>query len=393
MRKVTIALAALLGAGPLARAAEPPGLEEVISRHLEAHGGRERWSAIESLRITGTYRAFSTESPFTLIRKKDDKYQLDVKLDGRLVLTAYDGKAAWWDNHWIQPGARKIGGADLAVAMRDADFVSPFFDYQSKGWQVKLVGETEIEGIPAIGVELTRDDGQTETWYLDPKTYLEVARVSPGSDFGRPMPQRTFFDDFRPVAGVLIPYRTETQWYTRDRVMEVEAIEVNVPIDDALFAMPPPPGMGPFQTLAGAWKVAVARRGQPDADWEESERTSTIESLMDGALFQETFTSDGVDVIRTLSYDRFRKVYRVTSISSDEALMDVREGTLGEDGRLVATNLKTGTSDDRFGMTIWGRISIFNVAGDAFQVEQEVSIDGGETWFVAGRASYSRAGG
>ena len=102
----------------------------------------------------------------------------------------------------------------------------------------ELLGEVEVEGMPAVGVKITRDDGSEETWYLDPKTYLEMARDCPGSDFGRPMDQRTWFDDFREVDGVKLPFFTETQFYTRHRVMQIESVETNVEIDDALFAMP-----------------------------------------------------------------------------------------------------------------------------------------------------------
>ena len=78
-----------------------------------------------------------------------------------------------------------------------------------------------MDGIDALVVELTRSNGDVETWYFDPNTHLELARDSKGSDYGRPSNQRTFFDDFREVSGVQIPHYVEKQWYTRNRIWEV----------------------------------------------------------------------------------------------------------------------------------------------------------------------------
>ncbi len=53
-------------------------------------------------------------------------------------------------------------------------------------------------------------------------------------------PRAWYYDDYRPVNGVLMPYwvYVEEPLFSREYVFE--AIEANVPIDDAVFE--PPPG-------------------------------------------------------------------------------------------------------------------------------------------------------
>jgi hypothetical protein len=274
--------------------------------------------------------------------------------------------------------------------MRDTDFVTPFFDYEQRGWKVNLIGATEFDGIPAIGLELTRDDGQSETWYLDPETYLEFARRSPGSDFGNPMPQRTFFDDFRKVGDVTIPHLVETEWYTRHRAMKVAKIETNVPIDDAIFSMPAPPGMALVLKMVGDWKVAAKTRQQPGAPWQDSETTSKIEKQLRGAAIQEATTTSSNALVRTLSYDKFQEKYRLTSINDFTTHMDVQDGTFDDAGRLVLSNVATGTKWNAFGMTFHNRVAFFDITDDGFKVEEEISVDGGANWFLAYQATYSR---
>ncbi len=390
MRKHTICLVALcLLTVPL----QALTVEEVIAKHIDAHGGLENWQAIESLKLSGQFTGFSKTRPFTLLRQPG-KYHLDHHLGDKHVVIGHDGEQTWWVNGWYGiDWAIPVSGPDLTALERDFDFPTPFFDYQEKGHQVKLVGEVDFEGQELLQLDVTRADGTEEQWYLDPETGLEVARTSPGSDFGNPMPQQTVFDDFREVGGVVIPHFTESQWYTRDRVMEIESVEVNVELDQDLFAFPPPAGMAVLAPMVGDWQVKLEHRSRPDAPFEETETSATITSLVDGALIQEQgVDEDGQQVVRTLSYDGFQKRYRMTLINRFTTHLDVQEGELDDDGRLVVSNVDTGTTWQGYGFTFFGRTSFADVSEDGFKVEQEMSMDGGENWFVIQKLTYTRAG-
>jgi len=367
-------------------------VEEVIAKHVEARGGHEAWAAVRTMKMTGQFQAFSKVAPFELVRARDYRFHIDHPMNERTVIIGYDGETAWWDNHWRQPGAQPIeAGPDLEAQMRDVDFATALFDYADRGFTVELIGETEIEGVPAIGIKLIRGEDSVDTWYLDPETYLEIARESPGSDFGRPMPTRTFFDDFRTVEGLTIPHYVEGQWYTRNRIMTVASVELNIDVDDALFNMPAPPGMGPFVGIAGKWKVKTSTRQQPGADWQESEREGEVEALMRGALMRERFTTQGgAEIVWTLSYDSYHEKYRYTGIDSQRKQMDIREGTLDDEGKLVLTNLETGTTWSGFGMTFNARLTMFDMSPDGFHAHTEISTDGGENWFLAAKVEYMR---
>ncbi len=366
-------------------------VDEVIAKHVEARGGLDAWARIDSLKATGSFTAFSKISPFTLHRDRDEKYHLDHVLDDKRVTIGYDGETAWWINPWYEvPWAQKMTGQDLKVFMQEVDFASPFLHYQDKGYQVELLGEGDLDGQKALKVQLTRPDASVETWYLDPETFLELGYDAEGSDFGEPAPQRAFIEDFRRVDGVMIPHFIEKQWYTRDRIMEIDKIETNLEIDDALFHMPLPGEMGVMQAMVGAWTVKAEQRRSPEAPWRESEVTSTIEARMTGTMLEETFVSpQGIEVIRHLTYDRYQERYRLTQMNSYTSHLDVQEGTY-QDGRLTVSNAETGTSWQGFGRTFHQRLSFFDVTPDGFKAEAEQSVDGGENWFVNRKATYTK---
>ncbi len=386
-RSITTLLLSLTVVAPLGAAT----LEEVIEKHVEARGGRENWDKISTLRIMGDYTAFSKVEPFTLTRARENSYVLDTKMNGRVVITGYDGAVTWWDNHWFKEGAQRMTGVDAEVAKGDAHFINPLWNYAELGMQAEYLGETEYEGMPALGIKLTRPDGQEETWYLDPQTYLEYARTAPGSDFGRPLPQRTFYDDFREVEGVKIPYLVETQWYTRDRVMHVAKIEVNVEVDPAYFNMPAPEGMADLLHMVGRWKVAVAQRSQPDAPLRESELELEIGSAMDGKVIESHYsTEEGQEIMWSLSFDTFRKAYRLTEFRSSRGYMDIQQGTFDDAGTLTLSNVATETSYQVADLTVHGRFNVSEITPDSFKIEREASIDGGESWWVAVTETYTR---
>ena len=366
-------------------------LEEVIEKHIDARGGQGNWSKISSLRIRGDYTAFSKVEPFTLTRARDNRYLLDTVMNGRVVVIGYDGATTWWDNHWFKEGAQRMTGIDAEVAKGDAHFVNPLWNYQDLGMTAEYLGETEYEGMPALGIKLTRPDGAEETWYLDPDSYLEYARTAPGSDFGRPLPQRTFFDDFREIDGVKIPYLVETQWYTRNRVMHVAEVEFNAKVEPAMFSMPAPEGMADLLNMVGNWKVAVAQRSRPDGPLTESELEIEIGSGMDGRLIETHYTtSDEQEIQWALSFDTFRKAYRLTEFSSGSGYMDVLQGTFGEDDKLTLSNVETETSYKVGDLTVHSRFNVLEIMPDGFKIEREASIDGGENWWVAVTEVYAR---
>jgi hypothetical protein len=369
-------------------------LDEIIDQHIAAHGGRESWQAVTSMRITGSYTAFSRVKPFTLVRTQDRRYLMDHYQDDKHVVIGYDGEQAWWLNPWYGiDWAIPITGPDRIALERSLDFYpSPLFDYQEQGFEVELADTTELDGRQVLQIKVTRSDGSEETWYLDSETYLEVACDSPGSDFGTPFPQRTYFDDFREVGDLVIAHYVESEWYTRSQVMEIDTIELDVDVAGIRFAPPPPTGMDRLLPLAGTWSVKVEDRPGAGGAARETMLTMTITSRIGGALLEAHYTNEnGIDVISSLTYDRFRKCYRLTRIDSFMTYLDIQEGSF-EEGQL---KLDAGpdTSFQMDGRTFHQATVIRDITEDGFVEERLLRIGDNETWITNQRLTYTRIGG
>jgi hypothetical protein len=149
--------------------------------------------------------------------------------------------------------------------------------------------------------------------------------------------------------------------------------------------------MGPLLSLAGEWTVAFSRRPQDDAPWQDGERDSSIDSSLGGGLLQERYKStEGADVLRSFSFDRYRKRYRITDINEQQTYLDILDGDFDATKRLVATDIDTGTPALMFGLTIHSRLAVFDIGPDSFKVEEDYSIDGGANWVNVLKATYTR---
>jgi PQQ-like domain len=218
-------------------------LEEIVARYEAARGGRERWRALRSIEMEGTFTSFSEKAPFTLRRKRPNLYRFDSRMIQKEMILAQDARGPWWlyPLYGIDSPAKTEEPPAVVMTARDAEIEPALFGYQEKGHKVVLAGRGNVSGQETLRLELTRSNGWVETWHLDPRTYLEVAvdsKVFDYSQLPQEMQERAWFSDFRTVDGLVIPHRIEKEYGARHTVTRVERIRVNPEVEDGVFAMP-----------------------------------------------------------------------------------------------------------------------------------------------------------
>ncbi len=216
--------------------------DEIVARYVEARGGEDRWSEATSIHMRGIYATFSDHEAFELVRASGDRYRLDFRVLGGEAIRARDAQGPWWRHPLLQPEtARLEDGPYKALVERESLFIPPLFPSNALGVAVEFVGHSEVDGIPVLEL-LVRLPGEAEEhWYLDPDTYLEVAIDSQVNDFTQsadPMRQRAFFDDFREIGGLMLPFRVEYEFGHRLESMTVEAASVGEPFEETRLSPP-----------------------------------------------------------------------------------------------------------------------------------------------------------
>ena len=102
---------------------------------------------------------------------------------------------------------------------------------------MELLGKDEVDGQPALKLKVTRKDGSEETWFLDPSTFLEIARVDRVLDSVGNKERWTYYSDFRTAEGLVIAHRQDQEYSIRHVALTVEKVRVNPEIDPGRFEM------------------------------------------------------------------------------------------------------------------------------------------------------------
>lgn len=377
--------------------------DDAAARSVAALGGEEAWAALESLDVACRHTSFGSISPCRLRRARPNLYRLDYSEGPTPRTDAFDGRGGWWQTTfpfisratWPVPVPTIYQG----FFRRQAEFEWPMIGVAEKGHRIRSLGEVDYEGETFLGLDVTRADGHEERWFLDPETYLPVLKVDDGVYHGYPVEIRTHFSDYREVAGVRLPFEVSYEQGNDFRVIEIDAVEVNSAIDAEVFRRPIPAGMEALRPLAGRWRVTIGNRDDPafsteqERLWEEHVTTSTIESRHDGSLLAERMevtTPRPRQLERLYSFDRFRGVYRIVAFDGLANLLDVLEGPADDEGRIVVTNLGTGTTVRLHDEEIHVRETIHDVGPDGFKIRRELSRDGGATWWTDLRLTYEK---
>jgi hypothetical protein len=230
---------------PDGETAQPLTAEAVVGRYLEARGGAETWRRLESIEMTGTYAAFSEESDFVLLRRKGDLFRLEYQLGGLPAIRARDTEGPWMQHLFLTEEPQRVTEDPYKRQLeRESWFGLELLDWQTKGISLELLGAGEIDGFATLDLAVTLPDGGVETWHLDPDTYLEFAVDSTVKDYTQgpqEMTQRTFYDDFREVDGLVLPFSQETEFWARLETMRVASVKLNPKISDQRFSPPPTP--------------------------------------------------------------------------------------------------------------------------------------------------------
>jgi outer membrane lipoprotein-sorting protein len=233
----TFAVLALVTA-PLSAAT----LEEVLDRHFEAIGGRDKIAAVQSARMTVKQVMGPQEVPATIQWRRPDKVRLEFTVQGMTGVQAYDGKTAWMVMPFLgKNDPEEMTGDDLKDIIEQADLIEgPLFNWKEKGHTLELVGEDTVEGTPAWKLKLTRKNGDVSTIWLDKEAYVQIKSEGKRKRGDQEFEIETSFGDYKEVGGLMFPHsiQSKPKGAPQGANISIQSIELNPTLDDGVFAMP-----------------------------------------------------------------------------------------------------------------------------------------------------------
>lgn len=234
-------LAAVFAAQLAAASSYAETVDDIIAKHVKAVGGLEKLKSIKTERITAKVEASGMEIPITILQKRPRMIRTDTTIQGMVQIQAYDGKDGWSVSPFQgKKDPEPMSPEEVKRLDNRADMDGVLVDYKAKGHKVELIGKDKVEGSDAYKLKVTLKNGDVDTMYLDADSFLLVKTEGKRMIRGTESEFETSLGDYKPVQGMMMPFSLEAGAkgsHVKQKVT-ITKIELNVPIDDALFKMP-----------------------------------------------------------------------------------------------------------------------------------------------------------
>ncbi len=211
-------------------------LEEILSKHMEALGGKEALKAQRNAvaeseiivpgGLTGTHKSYF---------KYPNKLRNEMDLKIMTSLTVYDGEKGWVRDPNGQ--VRELAGMELEEVTSDIYFNlnGYLFPERAKG-KVEYLGREESGGTNYYVIQATPEGAEPVKMYINPDTYLIDKTVS-RRDI---VVVTTYSSDYKDFGGIMVPtsYVINMGDTAYDMRSTLTKLEINTQLSDDLFKIP-----------------------------------------------------------------------------------------------------------------------------------------------------------
>ncbi len=215
-----------------------PTVDQVFDKYIQALGGAEALEKLTSYTAKGTTLLYdaSRRDPTEMYAEAPGKLATIVQQREGEMARVSDGHAAWVMLPLTVVQRYALNGSALEGGKLDAQMAFPggmrrFFD----SWRVSY--PATIDGREMYVVQGSRP-GLLATFYFDKQTGLLARMVRYANSAVGRVPTQIDFADYRPIAGVQLPFKRTYGWVSGREECTLTDIQPNVAIDQTKFTQP-----------------------------------------------------------------------------------------------------------------------------------------------------------
>jgi hypothetical protein len=205
-------------------------IEEIVKKYTVANK-LDKIGSISTIKVSGKMSVQGMDLTMDMWMKNPDKMKVVMNVMGQEAISVVNGKKGYTTN--------PMAGSAEPVAMTETQveqtanqnlFNNYMEGYLKKG-ALTLLGNENVNDKPAFKIKVIVDANTTLTMFIDQSSYLMV-KTNASSSQGT---AEVLYSDFKDNNGVFLPMKTTTSTMGQEMVMIYNKVEVNIPMDDALF--------------------------------------------------------------------------------------------------------------------------------------------------------------
>jgi len=213
--------------------------DEIVSKHLDAIGGKDKLKSITSVNIDLSMQVMGNDAPSSTTLLVGKGYRSETDFNGQKMVQVVTDKGGWAINPMGGGTDPQPMPEDMVKQQRNQLNFSPFVGYPDNGSKIELAGKDKVGTVDAYKLNLTDKDSVSTTYFIDPNTYYIVKMSKKAQAMGQEMELTATYSDFKKTDfGVTIPYTTELDFGGQFQMTSnVKKVEFNKPVDPAVFEM------------------------------------------------------------------------------------------------------------------------------------------------------------
>jgi len=210
-------------------------VDEVISKHVDALGGKEKLSQVKSLYTENSMDVLGNSAPQKEYLIEGKGYKSEVDFNGTSIVQCFTDKGGWAINPMAgSTDAQAIPDAIYKAGKAQIYLGGAVVDYAAKGYKAELMGK---DG-GSFKVKIT-GDGNESYYFIDASSYLLTKSIIKSEVMGQMIDVTTTYSDYKKTDfGIMYPYAKNIDMGMFQLAQKVGKIEVNKAIDPKIFEMP-----------------------------------------------------------------------------------------------------------------------------------------------------------
>lgn len=222
--------------------AQTPTADEIVSKHIEAIGGKDKISSLKSIVVDAEMDIMGTGAPSTTTILFGKGQLSEINYNGQKIVNCVTADKGGWSINPLmgQVSAEPMPEDQVKASQPQLTAGGSLYNYAANGYKVELAGQEEINGVKAWKLQVTTKEGASFTHFIDPTTYYILRTIAKANVGGNPIEQGINFTDYKKTeVGYVMPYAYSIEMPNGMSLnVTVKNVTVNKAIDPKIFDKP-----------------------------------------------------------------------------------------------------------------------------------------------------------
>lgn len=218
-----------------AQFAQAQTVDEVISKHVGAMGGRQKIMSLSSALMTGTFTAMGATAPINITTTKKHMIgsRIDIDADGVNNYQIITPKNGWIFTPIQGDKEPRPLTEDQAKSLQvQLDLHGPFINHSEKGIKIEMAGKDSVDGVLCYKLKVTSPNTNVTIYFISSQSNLIVKTSTKMFQFGNLEDVETTYSDYKQNA--------DGYWFAYTNagprgVTHHDKIVTNIAVDEKIY--------------------------------------------------------------------------------------------------------------------------------------------------------------